>query len=78
MNGWKTMTGGGLLIAWGVVGMVIGPNGLEQAIQYAAEGLGSIGIGHKMAFPVHWRNSAKLRIISPIHRGSPQQPLAGL
>jgi hypothetical protein len=48
MNGWKTLTGGGLLIAWGVAGMVLGAHGPDKAIQYAAEGLGIIGLGHKL------------------------------
>jgi hypothetical protein len=47
-DGWKTYVAGGLLIAWGVGGLLMGKHTQDQAMEYVGEGLAVIGIGHKL------------------------------
>ena len=47
-GGWKTYVAGGLLMAWGVGGLLLGKHSQDQAMEYVGEGLAIIGIGHKL------------------------------
>lgn len=48
MEGWKTKTGAGLAMAWGVAGFLLGQHDLNQAIMLIAGGLTAWGAGHKL------------------------------
>lgn len=48
MRGWKTYLAGGLMILWGAYGLFTGKLEANEAIKNITEGLGIIGIGHKL------------------------------
>lgn len=48
MKGWKTVTAAVLSIGYGAAGWWLGLHGPDVAMQFVVQGLGLVGIGHKL------------------------------
>jgi hypothetical protein len=56
MSGWKTRTAAALAVIYGIGGAMLGLHDWDAAASYVINGLGLVGIGHKIdkALPVIW------------------------
>lgn len=48
MTGWKTKAAGLISIGYGVLGMAFGLHDIDKAAEFVIQGLGILGIGHKI------------------------------
>jgi len=48
MTGWKTKAAGLLAIFYGVIGVLLGLHEADAGMQFVVNGLGILGIGHKI------------------------------
>jgi len=48
ISGWKTKTAALLSVAYGVIGIVCGLHDASTGAQFVVQGLGLLGIGHKI------------------------------
>ena len=48
MTGWKTKAAGYLAIAYGIAGLILGLHDMDAGVQFVVNGLGLLGIGHKI------------------------------
>lgn len=48
MSGWKTKLAALLSIVYGTAGMLLGLHDSDAAMQFIVQGLGLLGIGHKI------------------------------
>lgn len=48
MSGWKTKAAAGLSIVYGTAGIVLGLHDPATGVQFIVQGLGLLGIGHKI------------------------------
>ena len=48
MNGWKTKAAAIISILYGVIGLFLGMHDAESGMQFVIQGLGLLGIGHKI------------------------------
>jgi len=48
MKGWKTLCAGILMMSWGIGGAMLKIHGWDEGMNTAFQGLGILGIGHKL------------------------------
>lgn len=48
MTGWKTKAAACVAIFYGVAGIFLGLHDVDEGVRFVVEGLGLIGIGHKL------------------------------